>query len=105
MNTQPLMYAIALVTSLMVASPVAVGQVLACDDRQVVLEHLASEYGETRVGSGITNGGQLAEVLSSGEEGTWTIILTGRDGIACLIAAGQGWREVAPVAAPKGEGA
>ena len=95
---------VALVAAFLLSTPSAsVGQVVACDERRSVLDHLASTYGESRVAWGITNGEQLVEVLSSGEDGTWTVIITGRDGIACLIAAGQDWRSYEPQ--PNGEGA
>lgn len=101
---QRLRYAAALVVALLTAAPsVSLGQVAACDERDSVLEHLASKYGESRIAWGVANGGQLVEVLSSGEDGTWTVIITGRDGIACAIAAGQDWRSYEPQ--PKGEGA
>ena len=104
MKLQPLRYTAALVAALLMAAPsVSVGQVAPCDKRRSVLDHLASKYGEWRIAWGIANGGQLVEVLSSGEEGTWTIIITGRDGIACFIAAGQDWRDVAPSIVPQDE--
>lgn len=99
-------YAAALVVALLTAAPSAsLGQVAACDERDSVLEHLASKYGESRIAWGVANGGQLVEVLSSGEDGTWSVIITGRDGISCLIAAGQDWRPVAPSIEPQEEGA
>ena len=104
MTMQPLRYAAALVAAfLLPAIPAANGQVAACDERRSMLDHLGSEYGESRIAWGVANGGQLVEVLSSGQDGTWTIIVTGRDGIACLISAGQDWRSYEPQ--PKGEGA
>ena len=92
--------------ALLIAAPSAsLGQVAACDERGSVLAHLASKYGETRIAWGVANGGQLVEVLSSGEEGTWSVIITGRDGVVCLIAAGRDWRPVAPSIEPQDEGA
>ena len=90
---------------LMAAPSASLEQVAACDERRSVLDHLASTHGESRVAWGVATGGQLVEVLSSGEEGTWSVIITGRDGISCLMAAGQDWRPVAPSIEPQDEGA
>ena len=96
----------ALVAAFLMAAPsVAGGQVAACDERRSLLDHLASRFGEVRIAWGVANGGQLVEVLSSDLGGTWTIIITGRDGIACLVAAGQNWRPVVPSLEPQDEGA
>lgn len=64
----------------------------ACQQRDDVLKHLAGKYSEAPVAVGVTNTGGLVEVLSSGEEGTWTIIVTSPTGLSCLMAAGEGWR-------------
>jgi hypothetical protein len=63
-----------------------------CRDRDKVLAHLAGKYQEAPVAVGVTSTGGLVEVLSSGDGGTWTIIVTSPTGLSCLMAAGDGWR-------------
>ncbi len=74
-----------------------------CKQRDEVLQHLSGKYSEAPVALGVTNTGGLIEVLSSGEDGTWTIIVTSPSGLSCLMAAGEGWRplEQAQAAGPE----
>lgn len=63
----------------------------ACSPRSDVVGHLAKKYGEIPVALGVTNKGGLVEVLTTGDGGTWTIILSKPNGTSCLVAAGEGW--------------
>ena len=63
-----------------------------CDLRAKVIGHLAQKYKEAPVAIGVTSSGGLVEVLTSGDGGTWTIILSNPNGTSCLVAAGEGWR-------------
>ncbi len=63
-----------------------------CDQRARVVGHLAQKYNETPVAIGITASGGMVEVLTTGDGGTWTIILSNPNGTSCLVAAGEGWR-------------
>lgn len=65
-----------------------------CDERDRVLSHLAKKYREAPVAVGLTSGGGLIEVLSTGAGETWTIIVSNPDGVSCLVAAGEGWRKL-----------
>jgi hypothetical protein len=76
----------------------------ACALRGTALENLAGRYQEVPVAAGITNQGALVEVLTTDDGRTWTIIITTPQGISCLVAAGEGWRQVKP-ARPQGTGA
>ena len=69
-------------------------QTPACDVRQKVVDHLAQKYNEATVAVGVTNGGGLVEVLSSGDGQTWTIVVSSPNGVTCLLATGEGWRPV-----------
>lgn len=83
---------IALVAALVLSAP-ALGQPQ-CNDRDDVLELLSKKYKETPIAAGVTNTGGLVEVLTDGESGTWTIIVTTPQGMSCLVAAGEGWRNM-----------
>jgi hypothetical protein len=72
----------------------------ACAPREAILERLAAKYGEVPIAAGVTDRALLIEVLASSDGGSWTIIATSPAGVSCLIAAGEGWRDVA--AQPRG---
>ena len=70
-----------------------------CDSHSAVIAKLESEYRETRAGVGLASNGTVAQLYVS-ENGSWTMLLTNARGVACLIAAGQGWERVNRPAAP-----
>lgn len=63
-----------------------------CEDRATVLDQLSNRYSEAPVAMGLATNGAVLEVLSSGEGTSWTIILTGADGISCVLATGESWQ-------------
>lgn len=65
-----------------------------CNERDNVLELLAKKYKETPVAEGMTNTGGLVEVLTTDDGSTWTMIVTSPQGMSCLVAAGEGWRNM-----------
>lgn len=70
----------------------------ACARRDDVIKELANRYKEMPVSVALANNGGLLEVLTSGSGGTWTIIVTTPNGIACMVAAGEDWQQTVPVA-------
>ncbi len=68
-----------------------------CRARDGLLTQLEQKYGEVPVAIGVADGA-LVELLSTQDGMTWTIILTSPKGVSCLIASGEGWRPLAPVA-------
>lgn len=64
-----------------------------CGDRATVLRQLAAKYAEAPVSMGLTNTGAVLEVLTS-DSGTWTVLVTTPQGVACLMAAGEHWEPV-----------
>jgi hypothetical protein len=69
-----------------------------CNERDNVLALLAKKYKETPIAAGVTNTGGLVEVLTDIKSGTWTIIVTTPQGMSCLVAAGEGWRNMEQIA-------
>ncbi len=67
-------------------------QTLLCDQRASVIGRLAEKYREAPVAIGVTSTGGMVEVLTTGDGGTWTIIVSYPNGTSCLIAVGEGWR-------------
>ena len=69
-----------------------------CNERDNVLALLAKKYQETPIAGGVTNTGGLVEVLTDHKGDTWTIIVTTPQGMSCLVAAGEGWRNMEQIA-------
>ena len=64
-----------------------------CAPHADMLAVLAKHYGEAPQAIGIVDESRFIEVLSS-RRGTVTILVTGADGKACILAAGQDYEEV-----------
>ena len=62
-----------------------------CGNRAVILAQLATKYQEAPVGLGVSNGGDLMELLISADGTTWTILQTRPNGPTCMVAAGENW--------------
>ncbi len=76
-----------------------------CAPRDVVVERLASGYGETRQSIGLGARGTMVEVFASTETGTWTITVTAPSGVTCLVASGQSFETLAEALPPQGNDA
>ncbi len=92
----------AVLFGLLLSTPIAEAQSRpACADRAKVVERLAERYGETRQSMGMHQNNGVLEVYASADTGTWTILVTMPNGLACLIAAGQSWEaNAAPLTKP-----
>ena len=64
-----------------------------CAARDAVVERLASGYGETRRSVGLA-GNAVMEVYASDDTGTWTVLVTMANGMACLVASGDNYQAV-----------
>ena len=74
------------------APPVAQAQ-MACGARESVVENLGQKYGEVRRGGGLTGSTAIYEIWASEETGSWTILKTTPNGLACVMAVGEGWQD------------
>lgn len=74
-------------------SPALAGHSGPCAPRADFLAHLSDNYAEAPVAMGLAANGNLLEILVS-PRGTWTIIITGPNGIACGVATGENWENV-----------
>lgn len=86
---------------LLALSPVEAQQ--NCAPRDHIILRLATVFGEVRRGVGLSGNGSLVEIYASEATGTWTLVFTDAQGVSCLVAAGQSWETVAPVALPDGD--
>lgn len=76
-----------------------------CAPRPVVLERLATGFGESRQSIGLGAQGVVVEVFASRETGTWTITATLPDGMTCLVASGESFEALAEALPPQGNDA
>ena len=85
----------------LIAGPVAAQT--NCAPHADVVQRLAAGYGEHRQSRGMVSDNTVMEVYASLETGTWTIVVTRANGIACLVAAGRGYEPTNELAPPPGE--
>ena len=85
-----------LVACVMVACVMAVWpQGVPCGPAGEVEQQIASEFGESIVGAGITEAG-VVFITANPETGGFTVMLRGPDGLTCLLAAGMDWTFIKP---------
>jgi hypothetical protein len=63
----------------------------ACGQRGDIVAVLVERYQESPRGGGLQTATAMVEVWASDKTGTWTILLTQADGVACVVAAGRDW--------------
>ncbi len=68
-----------------------------CGDREQMVTALFSEYREESKAVGQVDQNAILEIFVS-NEGTWTVLATGTDGLSCLVASGDGWEDIPPLA-------
>ena len=76
---------------------------MVCSERSKVVGSLESKYQETPVAIGVTPTGGMVELLTTKDGLTWTILVSlpiagsGGKVRSCLIASGEGWRNLPPI--------
>lgn len=65
-----------------------------CYEHGKVLDQFLKSYKEVPIAAGLTGDGRMLEVLSSGDTGTWTIVLSRPNGVTCVVMAGEAWRKL-----------
>ena len=63
-----------------------------CAEHTLIVEQLASGYGESRQSIGMSSDNTVVEVFASHETGSWTITVTQAGGPTCLVASGTGYQ-------------
>ena len=61
-----------------------------CGDRDQVVADLQQIYREAPMAVGQVDGNAVVEIFAS-DNGSWTILATGTDGVSCIISAGEGF--------------
>lgn len=60
-----------------------------CGARAAILDELGSRYHETRRAIGIAADNSVLELFASEDSGSFTILITGHDGLTCMLASGE----------------
>ena len=81
--------------AVLLAAPASAQNASNCAPRDIIVEKLASKYGETRQSMGLGANNAVIEVFASDETGTWTITVTSVHGMTCLVASGQAFETLA----------
>lgn len=71
-----------------------------CMAHETLTAYLAERFAEQPRGLGLITDQRVMELFVSAE-GTWSVVLTDRHGIACLVMAGEGWDQVPAPPAPE----
>lgn len=74
-----------------------------CAKRDTITHGLEQKFGEARRGAGLVSEKSVLELWGSSDTGTWTVLMTRADGVSCIVAAGDDWRDVPIQAAQPGE--
>ncbi len=75
-----------------------------CSSRSDLVQQLEAQYGERPAALGQVDQQSVVEIFVS-ETGTWTILVSGTDGGACILATGEGWDSAKVLAAAAMPGA
>jgi hypothetical protein len=67
---------------------------LPCFSYAEVARQLKGTYEEAPVSLGLQANGNLLQVFNSAKSGSWTIVSTSPDGMACILAAGRSWENL-----------
>lgn len=80
-------------SSIFTLTTTANAQSTACGNHTDVVKKLHQGYSERPVSMGLSNNGAVVEVFAS-KVGTFTIVITRPDGVACLVSVGEGWENI-----------
>ena len=81
---------------LLALSPAPAPAQMRCGQRAEVIRHLETRFGETQRSIGLQEGRGIVEIFANPDSGSWTILLTTPEGVSCLMAAGDSFRDRAP---------
>ena len=83
--------------AILLATVPAVAQAqMLCGDRDDVIEMLEEDYGQARVGMGLSSPTEIFEIWASTATGTWSILKTVPNGITCILTKGDNWINTPP---------
>lgn len=74
----------------------------ACRQRDALVGHLKSRYGEELRGAGMNSSDGILELYVS-DTGSWTLLLTRPNGTSCAVAVGNHWISAPEDGEPEGD--
>lgn len=78
--------------SMLAAWPAVAQQI--CADRETILGSLSADFSEKPAALGMGDDGNIVELLTSRDGGTWTILVTTPQGVSCVVATGEAWEDI-----------
>ena len=66
-----------------------------CGKRGELINVLKQRYQENRVAVGLSQKSSEAFEIFASEKGTWTVLMTTKTGLTCIMASGHSWKDVA----------
>lgn len=67
----------------------------ACGDRETIVERLTTLYNEYRASMMVDAAGNLVEIYSNLDTGTWTLLITRPQGATCVVSSGGNFIDTA----------
>ena len=92
-----------LVSGAMALAPEAVAR-QTCANRDAIVAKLNNELGEVRVDGATAGPSAFYEFYASESTRTWTMLLSGVNGVSCVMAVGQDWHRPIQSAADTQDG-
>ncbi len=68
----------------------------ACAPFAQLSETLKQRYDESPTAFGLVENTSIMQLYASPESGTWSIVMTNRQGFSCIVAAGHSWEQIDP---------
>ncbi|MDP6351108.1 MAG: hypothetical protein QF926_00455 [Alphaproteobacteria bacterium] len=69
-------------------------QAAVCMPHEAAVANLEQKFGEQVAGVGLAGRGQSLVELFVGSNGSWTILVTRTNGIACVASSGEDWTDL-----------
>lgn len=70
------------------------GTRMPCHKADEIAKQLSNRYDEAPVAFGLQSNGNLLQVYTSENKGTWTVVSTTPAGLSCIVAAGKRWESL-----------
>ncbi len=94
-----ILFAAVLTAGAVLTSGTAAASGAACTKHDRLVKALERKYQEKRRGLGVAAKGTALMEFFVSQDGSWTVVMTMTSGLACIVAAGHTWEDVAQTAA------
>lgn len=89
----PLATVLALTAAPVAANPIAD---VICAPTNEMTERLITQFGESRIGTGVRDPEQVMEIWAADDGQSWTMVATYARGVSCIVAMGEYWQTSLP---------